>query len=89
MTTRRWLGAFHGFENALRRLSKFEVRRVEKALLLLFIEQVFGRYKLENLDAIAKGPAMRDHDLPQLCLSFRQRDVEALLSNPRSFEHEL
>ena len=40
------------FENAFGSLTELEVGRVQKALLLLVVEQALGRDELKNIDAV-------------------------------------
>ena len=72
------LGAFEGFENALGRLTEFEIGGIEQALLLIFVEQAFWRHQFENLEPIAERPTMRRRALAQFGFGFRERDVEGL-----------
>jgi hypothetical protein len=84
-----WPAAFYRLENLLGGFAEFEIGRIEQALLLLRIQQAFGRQQLEYLDAIAQRPAMRRGAGAQFTLGFRQRDVEAFFAGARAFEQEL
>jgi hypothetical protein len=79
----------HGLENALGRFAKLEVRRIEQALLLILVEQVFGGDQLEDFDIVVECPAMRSRGLTKLGLGLRQGDVEPLLALLRASEQEL
>ena len=67
-------------EDPLGRLAELEVGGIKQALLLLLVEQAFGRDQLENVERIVEAPAVRGGALAQLLLGFRQSDVEAALA---------
>ena len=75
-------------EDAPRRLAEFEVGRIEQALLLLVVEQAFGRDQLEDLDVL-QVPAVRRRAGAQLVVGFGQGDVEPALSRRGAGDQEL
>src|SRR5436190_18628351 len=60
-----------------RGFAELQIRRVEQALLLLFVEQALGRHQLENVDA-GEIPSVRVGAFAQLFLGLRQGYVERL-----------
>ena len=58
MTIRLGLYTLHRLRDHFDRLTLLKVRRVQQALLLVWIEQGFGRLQLEDLFAIIQSPAM-------------------------------
>jgi len=78
---------FDGAEDQLRGFAKLEIRRVEKALLLVGIEQAFRRHDLEDLDR-ADIPAVRSSHGAQLVGSLGQGYIEDLLAFLDAFQQE-
>src|SRR5207253_3689125 len=76
-------------EDSLGRLAELEVGRIEEALLLVLVEEAFGRDQLEHRQRVVELPPMRQSADAKLLLGFRQRDVEARLSRRGPREKEL
>ena len=76
-------------QNLLGGLAEFEIGRIEQALLLLGVEQAFGRQQLEHDDPLVQRPAVGGGAQPQLPFGFRQGDVEALLAGLCALHQEL
>jgi hypothetical protein len=67
-------------EHELHRLSEFEIRRMDEALLLFRIEAELGRNKLTDRDPF-EGPAMCRGNRLELAFALGKRDVEPALSS--------
>src|SRR6185312_1525670 len=80
--------ALEGPEDRLRHLAELEVGRIQQALLLVGVEEAFGRHELEHLDAVAEGPAVRRGAVAQLGLGLRQRRIETALAVLRALDQE-
>ena len=83
------LHTLHRLEHSLGGLAQLQVRRIEQRLLLLGIEQAFGRRQFEDLELLVYFPIMRIGRQPQLGFGFRQRHVEAFLAARMAFEQKL
>ena len=67
----RRLHLLERLEDALGRLAKLEIGRIEQALLLILVEQAFRRDQLEDVDPVER-PAVRGGAGAQLVLGFGQ-----------------
>ena len=82
----RRLDALDRLENQPGRLSELEIRRIKEALLLVAIEQTFGRHHFKNVDAV-EAPTVRRRGGLQLWRGLGQGDVEAAFAR-RSALHQ-
>jgi len=67
----------------------FEVGRVQEALVLVGIENAFGRHQLQDLDARDEGPAVRSGAGAQLLLGFGEADINSDFAGFRAGHQEL
>jgi hypothetical protein len=69
--------------------AEFEIGRIKQALLLLRIEQAFGRQQLEHFKFVIQDPAVGGRAIAQLALGLGQGDVESFLPGLGAFEQKL
>jgi hypothetical protein len=62
-------GPLDGIENLLSRFAKFQVGRIQQALLLFWVEQALRGNQLEDIDVRPQRPAVRSRALTKLFFS--------------------
>ena len=83
------LDLLHLREDRLRAFAEFEIGRVQQALLLVGVEQTFGRDKFEDRDVVAEMPTVRGRGLAQLVPRFGQADVKSAFAAPCALDQVL
>ena len=83
------LQAFDGIEDALDGFAKFEIGRIEQALVLVGIEHAFRRHQFENLDLRSDGPAVRTRAVAQFVLGFGEADIDPGLAGRGAGQQKL